>query len=40
LSIGESERNKNLDAVELAAWTIVASAHLNMDEVVTKGRMH
>src|SRR5690606_13594850 len=37
LSVGEMARNEKLDAVELAAWTMVASAIMNLDESVTKG---
>jgi hypothetical protein len=37
LSVGESPRNEQLDAAELAAWTTVASVILNLDETVTKG---
>jgi hypothetical protein len=37
LGVGESGRNESLDAAELAAWTMVASAILNLDETVTKG---
>ncbi len=37
LAIGESKRDAELDAAELAAWTMVASAILNLDETVTKG---
>jgi len=37
LSVGESPRNDKLDVAELAAWTTVASAILNLDETVTKG---
>jgi mono/diheme cytochrome c family protein len=37
LAVGESKRNEKLDTAELAAWTIVASAILNLDETVTKG---
>ena len=37
LGIGESDRNASLDSAELAAWTMVASAILNLDETVTKG---
>jgi hypothetical protein len=37
LGAGESPRNKNLDAAELAAWTTVASVILNLDETVTRG---
>ena len=36
LSIGDSKATPR-DAAELAAWTIVASAILNLDETVTKG---
>ena len=36
LAVGESRRNKRLDAVEHAAWTTVASAILNLDETITK----
>ena len=37
LSVGESPRNEKLTAVELAAWSAVASVILNLDETVTKG---
>jgi hypothetical protein len=37
LAVGESKRNTALDSAELAAWTMVASAILNLDETVTKG---
>jgi hypothetical protein len=36
LSVGESPRDKRLDAVEVAAWTTVASVILNLDETITK----
>jgi hypothetical protein len=36
LSVGESRRDKRLDVAELAAWTTVASAMLNLDETITK----
>jgi mono/diheme cytochrome c family protein len=36
LAAGEAKRDEKLDAAELAAWTIVASAILNLDETVTK----
>jgi hypothetical protein len=36
LSVGESKWNAKLDASELAAWTIVASAILNLDETITR----
>jgi hypothetical protein len=34
--VGESPADPRLDRVELAAWTTVASAILNLDEVITK----
>jgi hypothetical protein len=37
LSVGESPRDPSLDVTELAAWSVVASAILNLDETVTKG---
>jgi hypothetical protein len=37
LAVGEAPRNEQLDAVELAAWTMLASAILNLDETLTKG---
>ncbi|MCS6861667.1 MAG: DUF1553 domain-containing protein [Abditibacteriales bacterium] len=37
LSVGESPRNEKLDAAELAAWTMVASVIMNLDETITKG---
>jgi mono/diheme cytochrome c family protein len=37
LSVGESPRNGQLDPIELAAWSMVASVILNLDEAVTKG---
>jgi len=36
LAVGESKWNAKLDVSELAAWTIVASAILNLDETITK----
>ena len=36
LRIGESARDPKLDPSELAAWTMVASAILNLDETITK----
>jgi hypothetical protein len=36
LEVGESPRDKRLDAAELAAWTTVASVILNLDETITK----
>jgi len=37
LGVGESGRNESLNQAELAAWTVVASTVLNLDETVTKG---
>lgn len=37
LSAGDSPRNEQLDASELAAWTMVAHLILNLSETVTKG---
>jgi hypothetical protein len=36
LGVGESARDTRLDPSELAAWTTVASAILNLDETITK----
>jgi hypothetical protein len=36
LSIGESKPDSKVDPAELAAWTLVASTILNMDETVTR----
>jgi hypothetical protein len=36
VEVGESARDKRLDASELAAWTTVASVILNLDETITK----
>ena len=36
IRVGESARNEKLDASEHAAWTMVCSAILNLDETVTK----
>jgi hypothetical protein len=36
LSVGEAPRDSTLNAAELAAWTTVASAVLNLDETITK----
>jgi hypothetical protein len=35
--VGESARNKSLNPVDLAAWTMVVNVILNLDETVTKG---
>jgi hypothetical protein len=37
LAVGESPRNEQLPAAELAAYSIVASVILNLDETITKG---
>jgi hypothetical protein len=37
LAVGESGRNEKLNPAELAAWNVVASVILNLDETVTKG---
>lgn len=36
LTIGEADRNESLNSAEHAAWTIVASAILNLDETLNK----
>jgi hypothetical protein len=36
IDVGESGRDTRLDAAELAAWTMVASTILNLDETITK----
>jgi hypothetical protein len=36
LKVGQSPRNESLDASEHAAWTMIASLLLNLDETVTK----
>jgi hypothetical protein len=36
LGVGESPRNEKVDLIEHAAWTMVCSAILNLDETVTK----
>jgi hypothetical protein len=36
LRVGEAPRDESLDVPELAAWTMVASTILNLDETVTK----
>jgi hypothetical protein len=36
VSVGESPRDERIDVAELAAWTTVASAILNLDETITK----
>jgi hypothetical protein len=37
VAVGESEPSAALDPAELAAWTLIASALLNLDEVITRG---
>jgi hypothetical protein len=37
LKVGESPRNEKLDQTELAAWALVGSVILNLDEAITKG---
>jgi hypothetical protein len=37
LAVGESPRDARLEPAELAAWSMVCSAILNLDETVTKG---
>ncbi|MFC1759732.1 DUF1553 domain-containing protein [Planctomycetota bacterium] len=36
LAVGESQSNESLHSIELAAWTMVCSTLLNLDETVTK----
>lgn len=36
VSVGEAPRNESLDVAELAAWTSVANAIFNLDEMITK----
>ena len=36
LAVGESKANSSIPASELAAWTMVASEMLNLDETITK----
>jgi mono/diheme cytochrome c family protein len=36
LSVGESPRDPALDAAQVASWTVVAQAVLNLDEVVSR----
>jgi len=37
INYGETPRDESLDTNQLAAWTMVASAILNLDETITKG---
>ena len=37
LTTGEAPRNQQLSAPDLAAWTVVASTILNLDETLTRG---
>ncbi len=36
LDVGQSKRNATLPATDHAAWTIVASTILNLDETLTR----
>jgi hypothetical protein len=36
LAVGESKADEHLPAAELAAWTLVASEIMNLDESLTK----
>ena len=36
IAVGEKQHDQTIPAPELAAWTIVASEMLNLDETVTK----
>ncbi|HJQ27460.1 MAG TPA: hypothetical protein VKA60_26480, partial [Blastocatellia bacterium] len=36
LKVGESPLDPKLDVAETAAWTVVASAILNLDETITR----
>ena len=37
IAVGESKPDETLDAVEVAAWTMIANLILNLDEVLNKG---
>ncbi len=37
IQVGDSPRNEKLDPAELAAWSMIGSLLLNLDETVTKG---
>ena len=37
ITVGESVPDETLDAVEVAAWTMIANLILNLDEVLNKG---
>ena len=37
IAVGESKADSNLNASELAAWTMMANLVLNLDEVLNKG---
>ena len=37
IAVGESPPDETLDAVEIAAWTMIANLILNLDEVLNKG---
>jgi hypothetical protein len=36
LTVGESKRDVSMDSAELAAWAMVASILLNLDETITR----
>ena len=36
LKVGESQRDESIDAVEHAAWTVIAQMILNLDETLTR----
>ena len=36
LAVGEAKRDESIPADELAAWTIIASSILNLDETLTR----
>jgi hypothetical protein len=37
VKVGESEKPKELEDSQLAAWTALANVLLNLDETITKG---
>jgi hypothetical protein len=37
LKVGSFKPDEEIDPAELAAWTVVASMILNLDETITKG---
>ena len=36
IAVGESPVDENLDPVDLASWTVIASQIFNLDETLTK----